>query len=55
MQRIGQIQEKQRQLRLEEGSQTIEQYSSMGLTRVLYNVIRVEGGTVLVKLPINEA
>ena len=40
--------------RLEEGSQTIEHYSSMGLTRVLHNVIRV-GGTVLVKLPINEA
>ena len=28
-------------------SQTIEQYSSMGLTRVLYNVIGVEGGQCL--------
>ena len=33
--------------RLEEGSQTIEQYSSIGLMRVLYNVIRVEGGKCL--------
>ena len=33
--------------RLEEGSQTIDQYSSMGLTRVLYNFIRVEGGQCL--------
>ena len=41
--------------RLKEGFQTIKQYSNMGITRVMYNVVRVEGGTVLVKLPINEA